>query len=159
MIAKYYLNDPNAPKPNAATRIGTNVLLECGGRLLLEQRWDCGAWGLVGGRLRNGESYARGIAREVREETGIFLPENAFTQVRIVDDDRIASYQDGTVWRMVIVLFRANLAEEPTLRPSRESTLLRFFSPEELETLEVVETHRDLVEAWRISDVLSKKTD
>lgn len=159
MIAKYYLNDPNAPKPNAATRIGTNVLLECGGKLLLEQRWDCGAWGLVGGRLRNGEPYARGIAREVREETGIFLPENAFTQVRIVDDDRIASYQDGTVWRMVIVLFRASLFEEPTLRPSRESTRLAFFSRKELETLEVVETHRDLVEAWRISDGLSKKTD
>lgn len=152
MIAKYYLNDPNAPKPNAAVRIGTNVFLEYGGKLLLEKRWDCGAWGLVGGRLRSGESYPRGIARELREETGIFLPENAFTQIRVVDDERIASYQDGTVWRMVIVLFQATLSAEPTLRPSRESTVLRFFTREELKTLDIVATHRDLVESWRISE-------
>lgn len=151
MIAKYYLNDPNAPKPNSPTHIGTNVYLQWDGKLLLEQRWDCGSWGLVGGRLREGEPYAQGIAREVREETGIFLPENAFEQVRIVDDDRIASYRDGTVWRMIIVLFRATLTKEPFLKPSRESTVLRFFTPTELQTLDVVETHRDLVEQWRLS--------
>ena len=119
MIAKYYLNDPNAPKPNSPTRIGTNVYLQWDGKLLLERRWDCGAWGLPGGRLRNGERYAQGIARELREETGLNLPENAFEQIRIVDDDRIASYQDGTVWRMMIVLFRATLAQEPHIRSSK----------------------------------------
>ena len=57
-VAAYYLHDPAAPRPNSPTRMGTNVLLECRGRLLLEQRWDCGAWGLPGGRLRRGESEA-----------------------------------------------------------------------------------------------------
>ena len=57
-IATYYCNDPAAPKPNAPTRIGTNVLLQFGGKLLLERRTDCGKWGLLGGRLRNGERYA-----------------------------------------------------------------------------------------------------
>ena len=70
-VGTYYLNDPNAPKPNSPTHIGTNVLLEHDGKLLLERRWDCGQWGLIGGRLRNGERYAQGIARELREETGI----------------------------------------------------------------------------------------
>ena len=132
-VATYYLHDPAAPKPNSPTRMGTNVLLECRGRLLLEQRWDCGAWGLPGGRLRRGESEVHGIARELFEETGLRLPEAAFTRVRVVDDaDRIASYQDGTVWRMVIVLFRAQLPQEPELHCSRESCTLRFFTPEEL---------------------------
>ena len=149
MIAKYYLNDPNAPKPNSPTRIGTNVYLQWDGKLLLERRWDCGAWGLPGGRLRNGERYAQGIARELREETGLNLPENAFEQIRIVDDDRIASYQDGTVWRMMIVLFRATLAQEPHIRSSKESTMLQFFTYEELRNIEIVETHRDLVEQWQ----------
>ena len=39
-VAAYYLHDPAAPRPNSPTRMGTNVLLECRGRLLLEQRWD-----------------------------------------------------------------------------------------------------------------------
>ena len=148
-VGTYYLNDPNAPKPNSPTHIGTNVLLEWDGKLLLERRWDCGQWGLIGGRLRSGERYAQGIARELKEETGIFLPETAFEQLRVVDDDRIASYRDGTVWRMIIVLFRARLDRQPDLKPSRESGELRFFSPEELKELDIVVTHSDLVKEWK----------
>lgn len=148
-IAVYYLNDPNAPKPNCPVHIGTNVYLEYDGRLLLERRHDCDQWGLIGGRLRSGEGYARGIARELREETGIFLPECAFTELGICGGERIAAYRDGSVWKMVIVLFRAVLSAEPVLKCSRESGELRFFSPEALKTLPIVATHRDLVEKWR----------
>ena len=147
-IGRYFCNDPAAPKPNSPTHIGTNVLLEAEGRLLLEKRWDCGQWGLVGGRLRDGERYSAGIARELREETGISLPEHAFHQIRICDDDRIASYRDGTVWRMVIVLFRARLERLPELKPSAESLQLQFFTPEELSALNLVITHRDLILRW-----------
>lgn len=148
-IARYYCNDPAAPRPNLPTRMGTNVLLEWDGKLLLERRWDCGQWGLVGGRLRSGETERRGIARELREETGIYLPEAAFTRLRVVDDARIAAYEDGTVWRMVIVLFSAVLQNEPRLVPSRESTQLEFFSPEELKDLPLVITHKDLILNWK----------
>lgn len=147
-IGTYYLNDPHAPKPNSPTRIGTNVLLEWNGKLLLERRWDCGFWGLPGGRLRKGEAYATGISREVREELGIYLPENAFRQIKVCDDDRIAAYADGTVWRMIIILFHARLDHEPRLRISKESTDLRFFSPEDLKEIEIVSTHQDLVTYW-----------
>ena len=150
-VGRYYLNDPAAPKPNSPTRMGTNMYLEPGGRLLLEKRWDCEEWGLVGGRLKKGEAYVQGILREVLEETGLSLQEETLEQLRILDDQRIAAYADGTVWRMVIVLFRGILpeGEEPPLRPSRESGDLRFFSREELKDLSVVATHRDLVENWR----------
>lgn len=148
-IARYYLNDSNAPKPNSPTHLGANVFLEYDGRLLLERRWDCDQWGLIGGKLRSGERYAQGIAREVREETGIFLPESAFTQLRVCDDNRIAAYRDGTVWRMIIVLFRASLSAEPSLKASRESAALRFFTPEELDAIEIVRTHQDLVAEWK----------
>lgn len=50
---------------------------------------------------------------------------------------------------MVIVLFRAQLPQEPELHCSRESCTLRFFTPEELRTADLVPTHRDLIEAWR----------
>ena len=148
-VGTYYLNDPNAPKPNSPTRIGTNVYLEWDGKLLLEKRWDCDMWGLPGGRLKKGESYVSGIARELREETGLSLPHSAFRQVRVVDDQRIAAYEDGTVWRMVIVLFHAGLSQEPILHQSKESGALRFFSPEELEKIALVPTHRDLILTWK----------
>ncbi len=148
-IGTYYLNDPYAPKPNSPTRIGTNVYLEWNGKLLLEKRWDCEMWGLPGGRLNKGESYGHGIARELWEETGIRLPENRFRQIRIVDDQRIAAYADGTVWRMVIVLFAAVLQQEPVFRCSTESRDLQFFTAEELQQLSLVPTHADLILQWR----------
>ena len=66
----------------------------------------------------------------------------------LCDDDSIAAYRDGTVWRMIIVLFRAELDHLPQLTKSRESGELRFFSPDELKTIEIVPTHRDLVREW-----------
>ena len=148
-VGTYYRNDPKAPRPNSPTRIGTNVLLEWEGKLLLEQRWDCGFWGLPGGRLRKGEDYAVGISRELREEAGIYLPPNAFRQIKVCDDDRIAAYADGTVWRMIIVLFHAVLTAEPRLKSSKESQSLRVFSKEELDGITIVTTHEDLVEYWK----------
>lgn len=147
-VGTYYLNDPNAPKPNSPTRIGTNVYLEWNGKLLLEKRWDCDMWGLPGGRLNKGERYTQGIARELWEESGIRLSETDFRQIRIVDDDRIASYADGTVWRMIIVLFSAILDEEPVFRCSKESGALRFFTMEELRKISLVPTHEDLILQW-----------
>lgn len=147
-IGTYYLNDPKAPKPNSPTRIGTNVYLEWNGKLLLEKRWDCEMWGLPGGRLNKGESYTHGIAREVWEETGIRIPEASFRQIRIVDDQRIAAYADGTVWRMIIVLFEVALQHEPVFRCSKESGALHFFSPHEIHELSLVPTHMDLILQW-----------
>ena len=147
-IGTYYLNDPNAPTPNSPTRIGTNVCLECKGKLLLEKRWDCEMWGLPGGRLKKGERYSQGIARELWEESGIRLQEKDFRQIRVVDDDRIAAYADGTVWRMVIILFSAVLDTEPVMHCSKESGELHFFTPDELLSLSLVPTHKDLILQW-----------
>ena len=50
---------------------------------------------------------------------------------------------------MIIVLFHAVPEHEPRITPSKESTCLRFFSREELEKIEIVNTHKDLVEYWK----------
>ena len=72
---------------------------------------------------------------------------SAFVPVRVYDDpDRIASYRDGSVWNMVIALFRVELTQPPALHCSRESSRLRFFTRQELKSLPVVQTHRDLVD-------------
>lgn len=144
-IATFYFQDPSAPKPNRPTHLGSNVLLEWDGKLLLERRRDCDTWGLIGGGIKGAENEYHAIAREVWEETGIRLPESAFTKVQVFDDrSRIASFRDGSVWRMVVYLFRAELDHEPMLRCSSESRELRFFTREELSRLDIICTHRDM---------------
>ena len=45
----FYLNDPAAPKPNMPAHLGSNCIITCNGKLLLEKRVDSDTWGLVGG--------------------------------------------------------------------------------------------------------------
>ena len=90
------------------------------------------------------------IGKRLREN--IIMDADGNAQFRLSNADRIAAYQDGTVWRMIIVLFRAKLEDEPVIKPSRESTELQFFSPEELKKLDIVVTHRDLVGQWKPSE-------
>lgn len=145
-FATYYLNSPEAPKPNRPTHLGVNVLLEWDGKLLLERRWDCGQWGLPGGRVKGREPETAAIVRELWEETRLRLPEADFRKVRVFDEPgRIASYKDGSVWRMVVVLYRAKVDEKPTLQRSAESKELRWFTRQELKTLPVICTHQDMV--------------
>lgn len=151
-IVRFYCGDPAAPKPNRPTRLGVNALVEWQGRLLLERRGDSGEWGLLGGGVKGREPERRAMARELWEETGLRLPEGAFEKLGVFDTpSRIASYRDGSVWRMVIVLYRIQLTREPILLRSSESKELRFFAPAELPNLEIVCTHRDLVENYWLS--------
>lgn len=148
-IATFYRNDPNAPKPNRPAHLGVNILLEWDGKLLLERRRDCGAWGLPGGGVKGREPERKAMIRELWEETGLRLPEDALQKVAVFGEPgRIASYRDGSVWRMVVILYRATLQKEPKLKISAESKELRFFSREELKTLPVICTHQDMVERF-----------
>lgn len=147
-IVKFYRNDPNAPKTTQRTRLGANVILTCKGRILLEKRRDSDTWGLVGGGVKRQETPLDAIAREVYEELGLRIPKERFQKLRVYGEPgRIAAYQDGSVWRMVVVAFGLDLPEEPELRISAESRDLRFFAKEELKDIDIVVTHSDIVEA------------
>lgn len=144
--AIYYLNDPKAPKPNMPIHLGANLLLCCNGCLLLERRTDCDQWGMIGGGRKKGESAQQNALRELFEETGLRLPAQMIQFVKTYDNPgRIASYRDGSVWAMVISVFRVELTEQPMLHGSAESRELRFFSSDELKTLPIVATHRDII--------------
>ena len=64
---------------------------------------------------------------------------------------RIAAFRDGSVWRMVIVVYGLEFTEEPQMRISAESKDLRFFTKEELKDIEIAITHSDIVEDWFIN--------
>lgn len=151
-IVTFYRGDPNAPRTTQKARLGANVLITCNGKLLLEKRADCDIWGLVGGGVKKSESELQAIAREVYEELGLRIPKEQFHKLAVYGEPgRIAAYKDGSVWRMVIVVYGLELKEEPTMRISWESKELRFFTKEELKDIEIVVTHSDIVEDWFIN--------
>lgn len=149
-IVKFYRGDPkNAPKTTQKTRLGTNGIITYQGKLLLEKRRDSDTWGLVGGGVKNYETPDQALSREIYEELGLRIPKERLRKLAVYGEPgRIAAYCDGSVWRMVIVVYALELEKEPQIRISAESRDMRFFSPEELKDIEIVITHSDIVEDW-----------
>lgn len=151
-IVKFYRGDPNAPKPTMGAHLGSNAILTWNDKILLEKRRDSDVWGLIGGGVKNWETEEQAMAREVYEELGVRIPKDRFKRLAVYGEPgRIAAYRDGSVWRMVIVVFGYEFPEEPRLRISAESRQLKFFSREELKDIQVVVTHSDIVEDWFVN--------
>lgn len=147
-IVTFYRGDPNAPKTTQRTRLGANALIVCDGKLLLEKRSDCDLWGLVGGGVKRKETTLAAITREIWEELGLRISKEKLRKLAVYDGNRIAAYQDGSVWKMVIVAYWLELDKIPQMQISKESRQLRFFSKEDLSDIEIVVTHSDIVEDW-----------
>ena len=148
-IVTFYRGHPNPPKTTMPAHLGANAVITCKERLLLEKRRDSDIWGLVGGGVKKYETEAQAMAREVYEELGIRVPKERFQKLAVYGEPgRIAAYRDGSIWRMVIVVFGLELKEEPEMVISAESKELRFFTKEELKDIEIVVTHSDIVEDW-----------
>ena len=148
-IVTFYRDPALAPKPTMPAHLGANAIITCHGKLLLEKRRDSDIWGLVGGGCKKTETGRDAIAREVYEELGLRIPKDRFQKLDVYDDPgRIAAYRDGSIWRMVIVVYGLDFPEEPQMRISKESKELRFFSREEIQDIEIAITHSDIVEDW-----------
>lgn len=146
-IVTFYNCDPkDAPKTTMPAHLGTNAILTWNGRLLLEKRRDSDIWGLVGGGCKKTENGREAITREAYEELGVRIPGEAFKKLAVYDNPgRIAAFRDGSIWRMVIVVYGYDFPEEPVLKISAESKELRFFSREELRDIEIAITHADII--------------
>ena len=146
-IVKFYRGDPNAPKTTMPAHLGANAIITCQGKLLLEKRRDSDTWGLVGGGVKKSETELQAIVREIWEELGLRIKPQQLRKLSVYGaPGRIAAFRDGSIWRMVIVVFGLELPEMPELTISAESKDLRFFSREELRDIEIVVTHSDIVE-------------
>ncbi len=149
-IVTFYRGDPeHTPKTTQRARLGANAIITWNGKILLEKRRDCDIWGLVGGGVKKKESPLQAITREIYEELGLRILPNKMKKLAVYGEPgRVAAYRDGSIWRMVVVVFGLELQEEPMLKISPESKDLRFFSKGELKDIEIVITHSDIVEDW-----------
>lgn len=152
-IVTFYRGNPkNAPKTTMPAHLGANAIITWNDKLLLEKRRDSDTWGLVGGGVKKYETGLEAMVREVYEELGLHIPKEKFQKLAVYGEPgRIAAYRDGSIWRMVIVVYGLELEEEPRMRISAESRDLRFFSREELKNIEIVITHSDIVEDWFVN--------
>ena len=152
-IVTFYRGDPkNSPKTTMPAHLGANAVITCQGKLLLEKRRDSDVWGLPGGGCKKTETGRQAVAREIYEELGLRIPKDRFQKLAVYGEPgRIAAFRDGSVWRMVIVVYGLDLPEEPVLRISAESKELRFFTKDELKRIEIAVTHSDIVEDWFIN--------
>ena len=147
MKAQFFYKNPNAPKPNKPNHIGVAAIIKNGNKVLLEKRADCGRWALIGGGPKADETLKECLKREIFEETGLELFDFKFIDI-LDDPSRIAQYPDGNILRTVTVLYSAELAAIPELVVSSESTELKFFSVDGLHNLDIVETHKHIVDDY-----------
>jgi len=147
-IVTFYHCDPkDTPKTTMPAHLGANAIFTCQGKLLLEKRRDSDLWGLVGGGCKKTETGRDAIARETWEELGLRIPKDRFEKLKIYDDPgRIAAFRDGSIWRMVIVVYGYDFPEMPNMTISSESKELRFFTKEEIRDIRIAVTHQDIVD-------------
>jgi ADP-ribose pyrophosphatase YjhB (NUDIX family) len=124
---------PAADPGGAQIKVGVGVIIpDQRGRLLLEQRSDCGWWGLVGGGVDAGESLAQAVAREVFEETGLHVEITRLLGVYSEPAGRIVAYPDNGDLRHLIDVIVVARVLSGRLRKSAESRRLAYFAPARL---------------------------
>ena len=144
---EFFYRDPDAPVPNRPIGVGVLAVIERGDSLLLERRSDCDRWGLVGGSIEVDETPTQALRREVLEETGLVVVGERLMCVA-ADPTRIVRYADGNTVRVISFVYKATIEDFDTLGFSDESLDLRFFDPQEISTLDVIETARPLIEQY-----------
>ena len=146
-IVTFYNCDPkDAPRTTQPAHLGANAIITWDGKLLMERRRDNNTWALPGGGCKRRETGLDAVVRECYEELGLRIPKDRFVKRKVYDNPgRIAAYRDGSIWRMVIVVYGLELHEQPVLRISAESRELRFFTKAEVSGLDIAVTHRDIV--------------
>ena len=130
-----YYHEPDAPKANSLVPGASAIVADNEGRILLQRRSDNGCWALPGGAMEVGECIAEAIAREVQEETGIDVAPERIVGV-YTDPGHVFAFDDGEVRQQFSICFACRLVGGE-IRPSDESTDVRFFAPADMDGLNV----------------------
>ena len=119
-------------------------------KVLLTRRSDNGRWCIPGGHMEPGEGALETCIREVWEETGLDVRMGKLIGV-YTNPHRIIEYSDGNRCQMVGLCFEAEpIGGEPRL--SDETTAYGYFSLMEMESMDVMENHRE-----RIADAFARQ--
>ena len=119
--------------------------VNCKGRILLLQnsshKSEGGLWGVPAGKLEKGESALQAVRRELFEETGINLPQEAFFSCGKL-------YISKPEVNYVYHLFGAMLDSEPSVQFCAEHSAYRWVSKEEAEQLPLMKGANAALDAY-----------
>jgi ADP-ribose pyrophosphatase YjhB (NUDIX family) len=111
---------------------GASVLLvRDGGQVLLTHRIDMNAWGVPGGSVEPGESFARTAVRELREEAGVtvrgadLVPYATFSEA----EHNTVTYPNGDEMHGFTVCFMATTWAGEPVPDGVEMSEVRFVDP------------------------------
>ena len=125
-------------------RLGCSAaILDEQGRVLLTRRADNGKWCLPGGRMESGESAAEACEREVLEETGLTVRVTRLVGV-YSHPDQLVVYPDGKKAHIVALHFEAQRIGGK-LGLSSETTDFGYFTPDEIQDMELLGKHKERV--------------
>jgi ADP-ribose pyrophosphatase YjhB (NUDIX family) len=129
-----YLNDPNAPKINRIVPSASTIVVK-EGKILLQRRSDTGFWALPGGAMEIGETIGEAAIRETKEETGLDVELEYIVGI-YTNPRHVVALSNGEVRQQFSVCFACQIVRGE-MKISEESTDIGFFSPEEIEQLNI----------------------
>lgn len=130
-----YIDDPDAPAINSVVPSIVAIVKDDRGRVLMIHKTDNDKWALPGGGHEPGESISDTVVREVKEETGYDVEVETISGTYTNPNHRM-SYDDGEVRQQFSIAFRARLVGGAP-RTSNESSEVEWFTPEQIEQLDV----------------------
>lgn len=128
-----YYDDPHAPKANHIIPAASAIVVNDEGKILLQQRSDNGLWALPGGTMEIGESIGETVIREVKEETGFDVQPEYIVGI-YTNPKHIIAFSNGEVRQQFSACFACSIVGG-RLQVSNESSEVKFFSPQEVERL------------------------
>ena len=134
-------------------RVGCSAVIieDTGQKILLTQRTDNRRWCLPGGGLDPGESVEECCVREVLEETGLHIQIKKLIGV-YSNPNLLIEYPDNCVQNVALNFEVEVIGGELGL--SDETTDYGYFSIDEMESLDLMENHRE-----RILDTIAKQAE
>lgn len=108
------------------------VVLDGQGRVLLAQRVDNRQWALISGMLEPGEHPARGLVREIFEETAVVAEPEQVVSVGAVGP---FTYPNGDVCEFLDVVFRCRYVSGTARVNDDESLAVGWFGMDDLPDL------------------------
>jgi ADP-ribose pyrophosphatase YjhB (NUDIX family) len=130
-----HYHSANAPKANSLVPAVSAVVEDERGCVLLHRRRDNNTWSLLGGQLEVGESLSNAVRREVEEESGLDVIVERLIGV-YSDPKHVIEYSNGEIRQQFSLCFACK-ASTGEIRVSDESTEVRFYTREEVSTIDI----------------------